>query len=233
MRSDNQMTPRSPIAVFAYSILTLGIYQWYWLVKTKGELNRSQAKVTIPTAFVWLIPIVGGIWWYWRYAEAVDEVTHSKYSTPVSFLIIWLLSTIGCAIMQYAFNESHEQPIVTQPMGNTESGYNDPNQYAYAQGYSQPVTQPATPAPRYRADNPTHPEAMGQTLQPINSDTPNTANSYTDVPTIHHASSSSPLPPQPTQPSQSAASPTPNTSPFDSADSASASSSTNNPFKQL
>lgn len=165
MRSDNQMTPRSPIAVFAYSILTLGIYQWYWLVKTKGELNRSQAKVTIPTAFVWLIPIVGGIWWYWRYAEAVDEVTHGKYSTPVSFLIIWLLSTIGCAIMQYAFNESHEQPIVTQPMGGTKSGYDNPNQYT--QGYSQPVTQPVAPAPRYRAGNPTHPEAMGQTLQPL------------------------------------------------------------------
>ena len=126
MRSDNQMTPRSPIAVFAYSILTLGIYQWYWLVKTKGELNRSQAKVAVPTAFVWLIPIVGGVWWYWKYAEAVDEVTHGKYSTPVSFLIVWLLGTIGCAIMQYAFNESHEQPIVTQPTNSTGDGYNNP-----------------------------------------------------------------------------------------------------------
>ena len=152
MRSDNQMTPRSPIAVFAYSILTLGIYQWYWLVKTKGELNRSQAKVAVPTAFVWLIPIVGGVWWYWKYAEAVDEVTHGKYSTPVSFLIIWLLGTIGCAIMQYAFNESHEQPIVTQPTNSTGDGYGNP----YAPNYSQPSAQPTAPAPRYRAGNP-HP----------------------------------------------------------------------------
>lgn len=224
MRSDNQMTPRSPIAVFAYSILTLGIYQWYWLVKTKGELNRSQAKVAVPTAFVWLIPIVGGIWWYWKYAEAVDEVTHGKYSTPVSFLIIWLLGTIGCAIMQYAFNESHEQPIVAQPTNSAGDGYNNP----YAPNYSQPGAQPTAPAPRYRAGNPTHPEAMGQTLQPIQSDTPSTVNPHAEVPTIHHVSSSSPLPPQPSQPTSS---PVPNTSPFDSAESASASSNTNNPFK--
>ena len=224
MRSDNQMTPRSPIAVFAYSILTLGIYQWYWLVKTKGELNRSQAKVAVPTAFVWLIPIVGGVWWYWKYAEAVDEVTHGKYSTPVSFLIIWLLGTIGCAIMQYAFNESHEQPIVTQPTNSTGDGYGNP----YAPNYSQPSAQPTAPAPRYRAGNPTHPEAMGQTLQPIQSDTPSTVTPHAEVPTIHHVSSSSPLPPQPSQPTSPS---TPSTSPFDSPASTDTPDNTNNPFK--
>ena len=224
MRSDNQMTPRSPIAVFAYSILTLGIYQWYWLVKTKGELNRSQAKVAVPTAFVWLIPIVGGVWWYWKYAEAVDEVTHGKYSTPVSFLIIWLLGTIGCAIMQYAFNESHEQPIVTQPTNSTGDGYGNP----YAPNYSQPSAQPTAPAPRYRAGNPTHPEAMGQTLQPIQSDTPSTVAPHAEVPTIHHVSSSGPLPPQPSQPTSPS---TPSTSPFDSPASTDTPDNTNNPFE--
>lgn len=111
----NQVKMRSPIAVFLLSFVTLGIYAWYWYVKVKGELNQSQNKVQIPTAFVWLIPIVGHIWYAWRFSQATDVVTGSAYSTPVAFLLIFLLGPIGYAILQYAFNTANQgtgaQPV--------------------------------------------------------------------------------------------------------------------------
>lgn len=54
------MKNRNPLLVFLLSILTGGIYSWYWLVKTKGEMNKLGEK--IPTAWIWLIPIIGNFW---------------------------------------------------------------------------------------------------------------------------------------------------------------------------
>ena len=46
------MKRRNPFVVLLLSIITFGIYDLYWLVKTKGVLNRS-TKVHVPT--IWLI----------------------------------------------------------------------------------------------------------------------------------------------------------------------------------
>jgi len=46
------MKKRSPVAVFLLSIITFGIYDIYWLVVTKKELN---AKTKIHTPTVWLL----------------------------------------------------------------------------------------------------------------------------------------------------------------------------------
>lgn len=50
------MEKRSPIGVFVLSLVTLGIYSIYWLVKTKGELNQRGAS--IPTAWLIIVPFV-------------------------------------------------------------------------------------------------------------------------------------------------------------------------------
>lgn len=50
------MEKRSPIGVFVLSLVTLGIYGIYWLVKTKGELNQRGAS--IPTAWLIIVPFV-------------------------------------------------------------------------------------------------------------------------------------------------------------------------------
>lgn len=47
------MKQRSPIAVLLLPFVTLGIYSWYWAVKTKGEMNSLGESV--PTAWIWLI----------------------------------------------------------------------------------------------------------------------------------------------------------------------------------
>lgn len=97
------MKHRSPIAVLLLSFITLGIYSWYWLVKTKGEMNKLGEH--IPTAWVWLIPIVGIIWWYWEYAKGVEHVTDEKINNILAFVVMWLLGWIGQAIIQSSFNK--------------------------------------------------------------------------------------------------------------------------------
>jgi len=99
---------RSPLAVGLLGFITLGFYSWYWAVKTKGEMNKLGEK--IPTAWIWLIPIVGGIWWLWKYSEGVEHVTHEKMSGILAFILQWLLGCIGQAIIQDSFNKLEGAP---------------------------------------------------------------------------------------------------------------------------
>ncbi len=46
------MKKRNPFAVFVLSIITLGIYDIYWLVVTKKELNQ---KTRVKTPTIWLL----------------------------------------------------------------------------------------------------------------------------------------------------------------------------------
>lgn len=117
------MKQRSPIAVLLLGLITGGIYSLYWLVKTKGEMNQLGAK--IPTAWILLIPIVGQIWWLWEYSEGVGHVTNEKISGVLAFVLLFLLGTIGQAIIQDSFNKIVAVPSTmasepTQPMTTSQ-----------------------------------------------------------------------------------------------------------------
>ncbi|MEK7599702.1 MAG: DUF4234 domain-containing protein [Patescibacteria group bacterium] len=107
------MKQRSPVAVLLLPLITFGIYSWYWAVKTKGEMN--QQGESIPTAWIWLIPFVGIIWWIWKYSEGVEHVTKGKLSGVLAFVLLWLLGSIGGAIIQNEFNSIGEAPSTTTP----------------------------------------------------------------------------------------------------------------------
>ncbi len=97
------MKQRSPVAVLLLPFITFGIYSWYWLVKTKGEMNAQGEHVM--TAWIWLIPIVGTLWWLWQYSQAVEHVTKEKMNGVLAFILLWLLGFIGQAIIQDSFNK--------------------------------------------------------------------------------------------------------------------------------
>jgi hypothetical protein len=102
------MQQRNPIAVFLLPFVTFGIYSWYWCVKTKGEMNKLGEN--IPTAWVWLIPIVGTLWWLWKYSEGVEHVSKGKTSGVLTFVLLLLLGSIGQAIIQDSFNKISTAP---------------------------------------------------------------------------------------------------------------------------
>ena len=96
------MKKRNPLAVFFLGLITIGLYSWYWAVRTKTEMNERGEH--IPTAWFWLIPFVGSLWWYWKYSEAVGHVTGGKMDPILTFILLLLLGSIGQAIIQDSFN---------------------------------------------------------------------------------------------------------------------------------
>ncbi len=96
------MQHRDPIMVILLSIITLGIYSLFWYVATKNEMNTKGAQ--IPTAWLIIIPFVN-IWWYWKFCEGVELVTNKGMGVAVAFLLLWLLGTIGEAIIQNELNK--------------------------------------------------------------------------------------------------------------------------------
>jgi hypothetical protein len=91
---------RSPFGVFVLGILTGGIYQLYWAVQTKSNINRLGG--TIPTAW-WLIVPIANIWWLWRYSEEVEKVTKGDVGKVFAFIML-IISTIGIAVLQSKYN---------------------------------------------------------------------------------------------------------------------------------
>jgi hypothetical protein len=96
------MQYRNPIMVIVLSIITFGIYSLVWFVTTKDQMNAKGAQ--IPTAWLLIIPFVN-IWWYWKFSEGVELVTNKGMGTGVAFLLIYLLGTIGVAIIQNELNK--------------------------------------------------------------------------------------------------------------------------------
>lgn len=96
------MKHRNPLAVFFLPLITLGIYGIVWFVKTKNEMNAQGSE--IPTAWLIIIPFVNW-WWLWKYSEGVDKVTKGELSTVISFILLFLLGSIGMAIIQNDFNK--------------------------------------------------------------------------------------------------------------------------------
>lgn len=150
------MKKRNPIAVFLLAFFTIFIYSWYWAVKTKGEMNKLGEK--IPTAWIWLIPIVGSIWWYWKYAQGVEHVTHEKINGVLAFVVLYLLGGIGAAIIQDLFNKI-EPSVVTAPVSppvNQPTAFTSTVQ-PNAGNTPLPDQQPPAPTPLTPPQPPTPP----------------------------------------------------------------------------
>ncbi len=112
------MRQRSIPKMILLSIVTLGIYSVYWSVSTKNEMNRLGAQV--PTAWLLIIPFVS-IYWVWKYSQAVEQITSSKVSAPLAFVVEYFLGFIGDLIIQTEFNK-----LATAPAADSSQPYGPP-----------------------------------------------------------------------------------------------------------
>jgi len=98
---------RNPVLVILFSIITLGIYGIYWLVSTTNELRRLTSVAPDPLALLLLlIPVLNifvGIWYYWKYSKAVEEI--SGVQAILLFLFWILLSPVSMIITQVELNK--------------------------------------------------------------------------------------------------------------------------------
>lgn len=105
------MKQRSVVAVIVLTLVTFGIYGLIWHVKTKNEMVEQGAE--IPTAWLIIIPFAQ-IYWHWKWCGGVAQVTGGKLSQPVAFLLSWLLSVIGMAIIQDSLNQAIARGLPVQ-----------------------------------------------------------------------------------------------------------------------
>lgn len=142
------MRQRSIPKMILLSIVTLGIYSVYWSVSTKNEMNRLGAQV--PTAWLLVIPLVN-IYWMWKYSQAVEQITGTKISAPLAFVVEYFLGFIGDLIIQTEFNKLATAPVAdsSQPYGPpVDSGPLPDNTFGGPVAEApQSTPAPYTPAP--------------------------------------------------------------------------------------
>jgi len=97
------MQNRSPAAVLILTIVTIGLYGLIWNVKTKTELN-STYHAEIPTAWLWLVPFVGGLYWMWRWSMGAEKATGT--SAISIFLLMLVFPIIGIPVLVSKFNQA-------------------------------------------------------------------------------------------------------------------------------
>ena len=83
-------------------IFTFGLYQLYWYVKTKQEINGLGAQ--IPTAWLLIVPIAN-IYWNYKYCEGFSEFVKKDNNTILWFLVMFFVPIIIPAIVQSELNK--------------------------------------------------------------------------------------------------------------------------------
>lgn len=100
--------------VIILSLVTLGIYQFIWLIITRNELLQRKAAEKIMHPLLVLVPIVGFILLIislWQYSGAAEKVTNGKYSQAVGFILLLFVGFIGAGLLQGAYNEVGEGAV--------------------------------------------------------------------------------------------------------------------------
>ncbi|MAH42545.1 hypothetical protein CL614_02365 [archaeon] len=93
---------RHPALVFIFTIITLGIYGIYWMVKTKTEINSLGAD--IPTAWLLIIPIAN-LYFLYKYMEGFATYVDKGTSKWVWFILWLFASIIIMVIVQMKLNK--------------------------------------------------------------------------------------------------------------------------------
>lgn len=108
---------RSIIAITFLTVITLGLYQLYWYFITKTEMNVVNGKDVKVPFFLWFfIPIIN-IWWYWRFAKAIEKTTQDNVGRWEAFLAPPLLNILSIVLISFIFARNSGAGLITLPNG--------------------------------------------------------------------------------------------------------------------
>ena len=93
---------RNPALVIIFTIITFGIYEIYWFVKTKNEINSLGAE--IPTAWLLIIPIAN-LYWEYKYAEGFSKYVKKDDNAILWFLLLLFVAPVAMIIFQIELNK--------------------------------------------------------------------------------------------------------------------------------
>jgi membrane protein YdbS with pleckstrin-like domain len=94
------MTQRSPAVVFLLCLVTFGIYNIFWYVSTKNEMNQ-RFNTGIPTGWLLIVPIANLIW-MWKWAQGAEKAT--GFGAAVTFILMLVFGIVVPPLLQSKFN---------------------------------------------------------------------------------------------------------------------------------
>ena len=104
---------RSILTVTLLTIITFGIYQIYWYFITKTEMNVLNGKEYKVPFFLWFfIPIIN-IWWFWRFAKAIEKSTKGNVGRWTAFFAPVVLGIIAGITLFIAFGPNNVGGLFT------------------------------------------------------------------------------------------------------------------------
>ena len=104
---------RSLIGITLLTIITLGIYQIYWYFITKTEMNVINGKTVKVPFFLWFFVPIINIWWYWRFAKAIEKVTKENINRWTAFLAPVVLTFIAGITVFLVFGPNNVGGLIT------------------------------------------------------------------------------------------------------------------------
>lgn len=102
---------RSLLGITLLTIVTLGLYQIYWYFITKTEMNTVNSRAFKVPFFLWFfIPFIN-IWWFWRFAKAIEKTTKGSVNRWAAFFAPVILGVLGGFVIGLLY------PAALQPNG--------------------------------------------------------------------------------------------------------------------
>jgi hypothetical protein len=108
---------RSLLGITLLTLITFGIYPIYWFFITKTEMNVLNGKsVKVPFFLFYFIPIIN-IWWFWRFAKAIEKTTKGNVGKWSAFLVPPILEALAGAIIYFVITNSNGIGFITLSNG--------------------------------------------------------------------------------------------------------------------
>lgn len=108
-----EIRPRNIALAIVFSLITCGIYLWYWVYQMNRDVSElADEEYTSGAAVIVFSIITCGIYYlYWLYkmGERCDKINNTeKGGTAILFLILGLfgLSVVSLALMQDTVNKN-------------------------------------------------------------------------------------------------------------------------------
>ena len=79
--------------IWSLSLLTLGLYFFYWCSRSRAEINRSAGQVLIPSSWYLVVPGLN-YFWMWLYAGALQKVSYDRIKSSDVFLVYLVCASL-------------------------------------------------------------------------------------------------------------------------------------------
>lgn len=100
---------RNILTAYLLSFFTFGIYQVYWIVQQKKDINSQGGE--IPTAWLIIVPLAN-VYWGYKFCEGYSQVIRKDNNTVMWFLVYLVIGLVIPGIVQDSLNklDSADQP---------------------------------------------------------------------------------------------------------------------------